>query len=52
MVRKMPKPFPPEPAAWLGVQMMTKALIKADENEGRRGAFLKVMDALKMGFDS
>ncbi|WP_313358917.1 NAD(P)/FAD-dependent oxidoreductase, partial [Corynebacterium variabile] len=30
MVRKMPKPFPPEPAAWLGVQMMTKALIKAD----------------------
>jgi len=52
MVRKMPKPFPPEPAAWLGVQMMTKALIKADENEGRRGPFLKMMDALKMGFDS
>ena len=52
MVRKMPKPFPPEPAAWLGVQMMTKALVKADENEGRRGPFLKVMDALKMGFDS
>ncbi|WP_145942517.1 NAD(P)/FAD-dependent oxidoreductase [Corynebacterium glyciniphilum] len=52
MVRKMPKPFPPEPAAWLGVQMMTKALIRADENEGRRGLFLKVMDRLKMGFDS
>lgn len=52
MVRKLPKPFPPEPAAWLGVQMMTKALIKSDENEGRRGPFLKVMDAMKMGFDS
>lgn len=52
MVRKLPKPFPPEPAAWAGVQMMTRAMVKADENEGRRGPFLKVMDALKMGFDS
>lgn len=52
MVKKLPKPFPPEPAAWIGVQMMTKALVRADENEGRRGPFLKVMDALKMGFDS
>ena len=52
MVKKLPKPFPPEPVAWLGVQLMTKALVKADQNEGRRGPFLKVMDALKMGFDS
>ncbi|HCT15594.1 MAG TPA: FAD-dependent oxidoreductase [Corynebacterium nuruki] len=52
MVKKLPKPFPPEPVAWLGVRLMTKALVKADQNEGRRGPFLKVMDALKMGFDS
>lgn len=31
---------------------MTRALIKADGNEGRRGPFLKVMGALKMGFGS
>jgi hypothetical protein len=31
---------------------MTKGLINADRNEGKRGPFLKVMDALKMGFDS
>jgi hypothetical protein len=52
MVKKLPKPFPPEPLAWLGVQLMTKALVKADRNEGRRGPFLRLMDALKMGFDS
>lgn len=52
MVRKKPLPFPPEPAAWLGVQLMTAALVKADRNEGKRGPFLKVMDAVGMGFDS
>lgn len=52
MVKKLPKPFPPEPAAWVGVQMMTRALARADQNEGRRGPFLKLMDAMKMGFDS
>lgn len=52
MVRKKPLPFPPEPVAWMGVQLMTRGLIKADRNEGRRGPFLKVMDAVGMGFDS
>ncbi|WP_198401394.1 hypothetical protein [Acidipropionibacterium acidipropionici] len=52
MVNTLPKPFPPDPVAWIGVQMMTKAMVRADQNEGRRGPFLKVMDALKMGFDS
>ena len=52
MVRKLPLPFPPEPAAWLGIKMTTNALIKADENEGRRGPLLKVLDAVGMGFDS
>jgi glycine/D-amino acid oxidase-like deaminating enzyme len=52
MVRRLPLPFPPEPAAWLGIRMTTQALIKADENEGRRGPLLKVLDAVGMGFDS
>src|SRR5699024_10442358 len=37
MVRKLPLPFPPEPAAWLGLRLTTQALIQADENQGRRG---------------
>ena len=52
MVRKKPLPFPPEPAAWLGVKLMTHALAKADRQQGKRGPFLKVMDAVGMGFDS
>lgn len=52
MVKKKPLPFPPEPVAWLGVKLMTNGLIKADRNEGKRGPFLKVMDAAGMGFDS
>ena len=52
MVRKLPLPFPPEPAAWLGIRLATQALIKADENQGRRGRLLKVLDAVGMGFDS
>lgn len=52
MVRDKPLPFPPEPAAWLGVKLMTHELIRADRNQGRRSAFLKAMDALGMGFDS
>lgn len=52
MVRKLPLPFPPEPMAWLGIQMTTNAMIKADGNEGRRGPLLKALDAVGMGFDS
>lgn len=52
MVRKKPLPFPPEPAAWVGVQAMTGALISSDRREGKRGLFLKAMDAIGMGFDS
>ncbi|WP_107503846.1 NAD(P)/FAD-dependent oxidoreductase [Arthrobacter sp. ERGS1:01] len=52
MVRKKPLPFPPEPAAWIGVQLMTGALAQADRREGERGLLLKTMDAIGMGFDS
>ncbi len=52
MVKKKPLPFPPEPAAWLGVKMMTGAMAASDRNEGKRGLFLRTMDAIGMGFDS
>ncbi|MCF2589350.1 NAD(P)/FAD-dependent oxidoreductase [Brevibacterium sp. UCMA 11752] len=52
MVRKLPLPFPPEPVAWLGIQVTTNAMIRADSNEGRRGPLLKALDAVGMGFDS
>lgn len=52
MVKKLPLPFPPEPFAWIGVKATTAAMVKADENEGKRGPLLKVLDAVGMGFDS
>ncbi|REJ04200.1 FAD-dependent oxidoreductase [Microbacterium bovistercoris] len=52
MVRKKPIPFPPEPAAAMGVNMVRAAMDRADHNEGRRGPLLKVLDAVGMGFDS
>ncbi|MFD1375293.1 NAD(P)/FAD-dependent oxidoreductase [Micrococcus antarcticus] len=52
LVRTKPIPFPPEPAAWVGVNLMTSQLVKADRNRGERSAFLKLMDKIGMGFDS
>lgn len=52
MVRRKPLPFPPEPAAWLGVKLMTGQLVRADHTAGRRSLFLKAMDKIGMGFDS
>ncbi|WP_221934863.1 NAD(P)/FAD-dependent oxidoreductase [Georgenia yuyongxinii] len=52
MVRRRPLPFPPEPIAWLGIKLTTAALVRADRRQGRRGPWLKLMDALKLGFDS
>lgn len=52
MVREKPIPFPPEPAASIGINLVRAAMDRADHNEGRRGPFLKTLDALGMGFDS
>lgn len=52
MVRKKPIPFPPEPFAWTGVKITTAAMVRADRREGKRGLWLKAMDAVGMGFDS
>jgi len=52
MVKSVPPPFPPEPAAFLGVQATRWALDRADHNGGRRNLLLKSLDALGLGFDS
>jgi glycine/D-amino acid oxidase-like deaminating enzyme len=52
MVRKKPFPFPPEPLRWAGVQMTRKAIQRADRREGKRGAWLGLLDRFGIGFDS
>jgi glycine/D-amino acid oxidase-like deaminating enzyme len=52
MVRKRPLPFPPEPAASLGINATRWSLDRADHNKGRRNVLLKALDALGLGFDS
>ena len=52
MVRSIPLPFPPEPAAFAGVQATKWALDRADHNGGRRNLLLKTLDAVGLGFDS
>ncbi|MGW9628314.1 NAD(P)/FAD-dependent oxidoreductase [Microbacterium sp. NPDC055521] len=52
MVRTRPIPFPPEPAAALGVNLVRRAMDRADHNAGKRGLLLKTLDAVGMGFDS
>ncbi|WP_460774389.1 NAD(P)/FAD-dependent oxidoreductase [Microbacterium sp. GXF7504] len=52
MVKEKPIPFPPEPAATIGVNLVRRAMDRADHNDGRRGPLLRVLDAIGMGFDS
>jgi hypothetical protein len=52
MVRRRPRPFPPEPVRWGGIQMTRRALAAADLHGGRRGPWLRLLDALGLGFDS
>lgn len=52
MVRTRPLPFPPEPLRWIGITLTRRAVARADRNRGRRGVWLRTMDALGLGFDS
>ncbi|MGR0321038.1 NAD(P)/FAD-dependent oxidoreductase [Agromyces sp. ZXT2-3] len=52
MVRTRPLPFPPEPAASLGINATRWSLDRADHDRGRRNVLLKTLDALGLGFDS
>ncbi|CAM3660542.1 NAD(P)/FAD-dependent oxidoreductase [Nocardioides zeicaulis] len=52
MVRERPLPFPPEPLASAGINLTRWSLDRADHREGRRNAFLRVLDRAGLGFDS
>jgi glycine/D-amino acid oxidase-like deaminating enzyme len=52
MVRERPLPFPPEPAAAIGINLTRGSLDRADHRGGRRNLLLKTLDALGLGFDS
>ncbi|CAN5365558.1 FAD-dependent oxidoreductase [soil metagenome] len=52
MVRERPLPFPPEPAAAMGINATRWSLNRADHREGRRNILLKTLDAVGLGFDS
>lgn len=52
MVKSRPLPFPPEPAAALGINLTRLSLDRADHNDGKRNLFLKTLDAVGLGFDS
>jgi len=43
-------PWPPEPLRWMAVRMTQLALIRADRNGGKRGLWLRFLDALGLGF--
>jgi glycine/D-amino acid oxidase-like deaminating enzyme len=52
MVRSRPLPFPPEPAAAIGINLTRWSLDRADHRGGERNLFLRSLDAVGLGFDS
>jgi glycine/D-amino acid oxidase-like deaminating enzyme len=52
MVRSKPFPFPPEPFRSPIINFTRWSLDQADRNTGKRNAWLKILDALGLGFDS
>ena len=51
-IRSRPVPFPPEPLRWAGIELTRRGLARADDREGRRGPWLRLLDRAGMGFDS
>jgi glycine/D-amino acid oxidase-like deaminating enzyme len=52
LVRTKPLPFPPEPVRSGVIQLTRASIARADENEGRRDAWLRLLDRVGLGFDS
>ncbi len=52
MVRRRPLPFPPEPFKWIFIRITQAAIKRADSHQGRRNLWLRLLDALGLGFDS
>ena len=51
MVRRKPLPFPPEPFAFIAIQITRWSMARADQT-GRRNLWLRLLDRLGLGFDS
>jgi hypothetical protein len=52
MVRRKPLPFPPEPLRYGFIRLTQWSIDRADRHEGRRNAWIRLMDRLGLGFDS
>ena len=52
MVRKKPLPFPPEPFRYLFIWITQRSIYWADQHEGRRNIWLRILDRVGLGFDS
>ena len=52
MVRQKPVPFPPEPFRSPIINLTRRALDDADQNQGRRNLWLRILDLFGLGFDS
>jgi glycine/D-amino acid oxidase-like deaminating enzyme len=52
LARRRALPWPPEPLRYLAIQLTRRELARADRNEGRRGAWLRFLDRLGLGFNS
>ncbi len=52
MVKSKPFPFPPEPFRSPIINFTRWSLDQADQNAGKRNLWLKILDALGLGFDS
>jgi glycine/D-amino acid oxidase-like deaminating enzyme len=51
-VTTKPRPFPPEPLRYAGIQLTRWSMARADAHAGRRNLWLRTLDRLGMGFDS
>ncbi|HQU00573.1 MAG TPA: FAD-dependent oxidoreductase [Acidimicrobiales bacterium] len=52
MVRRRPMPFPPEPLKWFFIRLTQWSIKRADERQGRRNLWLRLLDVFGLGFDS
>ncbi|HEX3714978.1 MAG TPA: FAD-dependent oxidoreductase [Trebonia sp.] len=52
LVSDKPLPFPPEPLRSAVIQATRASLARAERNDGRRDAWLRLLDRLGLGFDS
>ncbi len=52
MVRKKPLPFPPEPFRFIFIRLTQWSINRADERQGKRNLWLRLLDFLGLGFDS